>query len=55
MPSEIKVHWTWQEWQAERVARKAITSKVGPAVCRRKEGSSDKRLRRAFDGKRAPN
>jgi len=54
MASDMKVSWTWKEWQAERAERKALSSKIGPAACRRKESSSDKRLRRLFKGNRGP-
>ena len=54
MKTELKTHWTWEEWQAQRAATRAITDKVSPAPCRRAESSSDKRLRAAFDGLRAP-
>jgi hypothetical protein len=49
----MKVSWSWEEWQARRAAVRSVTSRVGPD-CRRKESSSDKRLRNAFGGKRAP-
>ena len=54
MKTELKTHWTWEEWQAQRAATKAITDKVSPKPCRCAESSSDKRLRAAFDGLRAP-
>lgn len=53
-PATMKVSWTWEEWQASRDARRAVALKTGPRVCRRKAGSSDKRLRKCFDGKRGP-
>ena len=46
---------TWEEWQSKRQALREQTRRVGPAVTRRKESSSDPRLRAAFNGKRAPN
>ena len=45
---------TWEEWQSKRQALRDQTRLVGPAVTRRKESSSDPRLRAAFNGKRAP-
>ena len=51
MASDLKVSWTWQ---ASRAARRELTSRFGPVVCRRKESSSDKRLRRLFKGNRVP-
>jgi hypothetical protein len=50
----LKTQWTWEEWQAGRQARREQSLRVGPPVCRRTESSSDKRLRAAFDGERAP-
>jgi hypothetical protein len=49
-----KTSWTWEEWQAGRAARRALSLRVGRPVCRREEGSSDRRLKAAFDGLRAP-
>jgi len=51
---KFKREWTWEEWLASRAATRAITDKISPAPCRRAESSSDKRLRAAFDGERAP-
>lgn len=45
---------TWEDWQSKRQALRKQASLVGPAVTRRKESSSDPRLRAAFKGKRAP-
>jgi len=45
---------TWEEWQSKRQALREQTLRVGPAVTRRKESSSDPRLRAAFNGNRAP-
>jgi len=53
-PPELKTSWTWEEWLASRAARRAASLRVGPPVTRRKESSSDRRLRAAFDGQRAP-
>jgi hypothetical protein len=51
---KLKVSWTWEEWQASRAARKAVSDRFGPPVTRRRESSSDRRLRRAFKGERGP-
>jgi len=45
---------TWEEWQSKRQALQEQTRRVGPAVTRRKESSSDPRLRAAFNGERIP-
>jgi prepilin-type N-terminal cleavage/methylation domain-containing protein len=50
----VKTQWTWDEWQAGRLARREFSLRVGQPVCRRTESSSDRRLRAAFDGERAP-
>lgn len=52
--TEIKTTWTWEEWKARRPALKAVTDRVSPAPSRRTHSSSDRRLRAAFGGKRAP-
>lgn len=51
---EIKINWTWEEWQASRKARKAATDCITTTSVRRKNSSSDKRLKLAFDGERGP-
>ncbi|MDD2455083.1 MAG: hypothetical protein PHG96_08265 [Kiritimatiellae bacterium] len=50
----LKTKWTWEEWQAMRQARRALSLRVGRPVCRRKESSSDARLQAAFSGQRVP-
>ena len=50
----VKAKWTWEEWQAGRQARRELALRVGQPVCRRKESSSDRRLRAAYNGERAP-
>jgi hypothetical protein len=45
---------TWEEWQSKRPALREQTLRLGPPITRRKESSSDPRLRKAFNGKRAP-
>ena len=46
--------YTWEQWQAGRALRRSLGERVAPSVIRRREGSGDKRLREAFDGKRGP-
>lgn len=53
-PEPLKVSWTWEEWQKSRALRRAMALKCGPPVVRRKMSSSDRRLRAAFLGNRAP-
>ena len=50
----LKTDWTWDEWQQSRAARRAAADKIGGPVTRRKESSSDRRLRAAFKGERGP-
>ncbi|MEI8140225.1 MAG: hypothetical protein WCI03_10200 [bacterium] len=50
----FKVSWTWEEWQQSRALRKAISRQIGPPETRRQKSSSDRRLRAAFSGRRAP-
>ena len=50
----LKTQWSWEEWQAVRQAHRALSLRAGRPVCRRKESSSDQRLRAAFRGQRAP-
>ncbi|MDD4101079.1 MAG: hypothetical protein PHU80_00415 [Kiritimatiellae bacterium] len=50
----VRTKWTWEEWLAGRQARRELARRIGMPVCRRQESSSDKRLRAAFDGERAP-
>jgi hypothetical protein len=51
---KLKTSWTCEEWQQSRAARRAVALRVGPPVTRRKESSSDRRLRSAFNGQRGP-
>jgi len=53
-PEPFKVSWTWEEWQKSRALRRAIALKSGPPIVRRRTSSSDRRLRAAFSGNRAP-
>jgi hypothetical protein len=52
--SPLKTSWTWEEWQRSRALRRAISEKIGPTEIRRIKSSSDRRLRAAFSGRRAP-
>ncbi len=46
---------TWEEWKAGREAKRETLRKLGlDSPSRRSSSSSDKRLRKAFGGKRAP-
>ncbi|MDP6631332.1 MAG: hypothetical protein QGH42_04455 [Kiritimatiellia bacterium] len=50
----LKIAWTWEEWQRSRKARRAVTDRMSPLPVRRKRSSSDNRLRAAFNGQRGP-
>ena len=50
----VKVSWTWEEWLSSREARREVAARVGPEVVRRARSSSDRRLRRLFEGERGP-
>jgi hypothetical protein len=50
----VKTDWTWEEWQESRQARREVSARVAPGSVRRKESSSDSKLRKAFDGERGP-
>ena len=50
----IQVSWKWEEWLASREARREVAARVGPGVVRRAGSSSDRRLRRLFEGERGP-
>ena len=52
--SKIKTHWTWEEWQESREARRVVSLSIGPPVSRRRHSSSDRRLRAAFKGEHGP-
>lgn len=43
---------TWEDWLAGRRARREVGNRVAPEVLRRTASSSDRRLRRLFDGER---
>ena len=46
---------TWEEWKASRAAKRENLRRLGlDAPSRRSESTSDRRLRAAFNGKRAP-
>ncbi|MCY3761426.1 MAG: hypothetical protein OXH50_09260 [Gemmatimonadetes bacterium] len=50
----IQASWEWEEWLASREARREVAARVGPGVVRRAGSSSDRRLRRLFEGERGP-
>ena len=52
--SNLKTDWKWEEWQQSRAARRNVAERIGPTITRRRESSSDKRLRSAFKGQRGP-
>ena len=52
--TKVKTDWTWDEWQASRKARRAVTDRITTASVRRKNSSSDKRLHAVFNGERGP-
>lgn len=57
MPSPEPIVLTWEEWKASRAAKRELLAKLGlDAPSRRKSaiGSQEKRLRKAFNGHRAP-
>ncbi len=46
---------TWEEWKAGREAKRETLRKLGlDSPSRRSSSSSDKRLHKAFGGKRVP-
>ena len=46
---------SWEEWKASRAAKRENLRRLGlDAPSRRSESTSDRRLRAAFNGKRAP-
>ncbi len=45
---------TIEDWRKGRAERRRVGLLVAPATIRREEGSSDKQLRAAFRGQRAP-
>lgn len=46
--------YSWEEWLSGRAERRRLGNLVAPPIIRRKESSSDERLRAAFDGERGP-
>ena len=49
------VRLTWEEWKASRAAKRETLRRLGlDAPSRRSESTSDRRLRQAFGGERAP-
>ena len=61
MPSESSVPiipkgrpLDWEDWLAGRRTRRATGNRVAGAIIRRATSSSDRRLRRLFNGERGP-
>ena len=49
------IRLTWDEWKAARAAKREALRRLGlDAPSRRRESTSDTRLRAAFGGERAP-
>jgi hypothetical protein len=46
--------FTWEQWQAGRAERRRLGNLVAPPIIRRRESSSDARLKQTFDGERGP-
>jgi hypothetical protein len=51
-PQTIKI--SWDQWQEQRSALRAISRKIAPDGLCRAVSSSDARLKRLFEGKRRP-
>ena len=43
---------SWEDWLAGRRARRETGNRVAPEIIRRPSSSSDRRLRKLFDGER---
>lgn len=43
---------SWEDWLKGRRSRREIGNRVAPEIIRRKSSSSDKRLRKLFQGER---
>ncbi len=43
---------SWEDWLKERRARRESSKLVGPGIIRRKNSSSDRRLKKLFNGER---
>ncbi|MCX6890807.1 MAG: hypothetical protein WCL11_24165 [Verrucomicrobiota bacterium] len=43
---------SWEDWLAGRRARREVGNRVAPEIIRRSSSSSDKRLRKLFNGER---
>ena len=57
MAASDPVVLSWEEWKASRTAKRAALAAYGldrPSRRTAAIGSQEKRLRKAFDGKRAP-
>lgn len=50
----MKTEWTWEEWQATRPVRRALSAQIAPQGSERPASSSDRRLRAAYAGRRGP-
>lgn len=49
------IRLTWDEWKATRAAKREALRRLGlDTSSRRRESTSDRRLRAAFGGERAP-
>ena len=49
------IRLTWDEWKGARAAKREALRRLGlDAPSRRRESTSDRRLRAAFGGERAP-
>jgi len=57
MPSSEQIVLSWEAWQASRAAKRALLDRLGLEAPSRRQtavSSQDKRLRKAFAGRRAP-
>jgi hypothetical protein len=54
IPIKPAKSYTWEQWQEGRALRRRLGELVAPAVIRRAESSSDRRLKEAFGGERGP-
>ena len=53
--SAAPIRLTWDEWKAARAAKRETLRRLGlDKPSRRSESTSDRRLRQAFGGERAP-
>lgn len=57
MPSPEPIVMTWEEWKASRAQKRAALVRAGLSVPSRRKsaiGSQEKRLQKAFGGRRVP-